>query len=255
VPKVNRSDVPRHAVSDAAEKTVLASGDGIRVSSPRRGKKGMSVTVTLPSIPGKGMHSALVLRYRAAVSADVAVQFEQPSTSRREHGKHLRMRRTLNAPAELELPLPDFDMTRATLTCTWSGNAGQAPTFEEAYVLHDPDDEDNLIEVVSRTPNTVEVRVSDLPAHRILVCLDAAYPGWRAFLDGASAPILRANDVFKAVIVPPGTHRVRFEFHSGSVYLGAAVSIGATLALVVLLFLFRRAGGHAEAGAVGAQGT
>ena len=72
--------------------------------------------------------------------------------------------------------------------------------------------------------NTVEVEVREVPDHRILTFIDAAYPGWRAYVDSERVPILLANDVFKAVVVPPGTHRVRFEFRPWRVYAGAAVS-------------------------------
>jgi uncharacterized membrane protein YfhO len=57
------------------------------------------------------------------------------------------------------------------------------------------------------------------------------YPGWHATVDGIEVPIYRANDAFKAVVVPPGTHRVRFEFRPVSVYVGLAIS--ATTALLL----------------------
>jgi hypothetical protein len=42
---------------------------------------------------------------------------------------------------------------------------------------------------------------------------DVWHPWWRAELDGAPAPMLKANVLFRAVAVGPGRHRVRFAFH------------------------------------------
>jgi uncharacterized membrane protein YfhO len=41
---------------------------------------------------------------------------------------------------------------------------------------------------------------------------DVWHPWWRARVDGAPAPLVRANVLFRAVRVPPGRHEVRIEF-------------------------------------------
>ena len=48
-------------------------------------------------------------------------------------------------------------------------------------------------------------------------------------VDGMPADILKANVVFRAVVVPPGTHRVRFSFHP---FAGAMAEIGDKLSAV-----------------------
>ncbi len=45
-----------------------------------------------------------------------------------------------------------------------------------------------------------------------LVLDDPDFPGWRASIDGAVAPIERANGLFRAVCVPAGDHEIRFAF-------------------------------------------
>lgn len=45
-----------------------------------------------------------------------------------------------------------------------------------------------------------------------LILNDVFHPWWFARVDGAEAPILRANVMFRAVAVPEGRHEVRFEF-------------------------------------------
>lgn len=45
-----------------------------------------------------------------------------------------------------------------------------------------------------------------------LVLTDSYYPGWRAFIDGKETKIYRANYNFRAIIVPPGEHKVIFKY-------------------------------------------
>jgi hypothetical protein len=45
-----------------------------------------------------------------------------------------------------------------------------------------------------------------------VVLNDVWQPWWTAEIDGAAAPLLRANVLFRAVAVPSGRHRVRFVF-------------------------------------------
>jgi uncharacterized membrane protein YfhO len=61
--------------------------------------------------------------------------------------------------------------------------------------------------------NTEIVVATDAPAPALLILNDVWHPWWRACIDGASADILKANVLFRAVVVPAGAHRVRFSFH------------------------------------------
>ena len=65
---------------------------------------------------------------------------------------------------------------------------------------------------MSYEPTRVEVE-ADSPAGGWVVLHDVWYPWWRATVDGAPAPILKANVLFRAVAVPAGKHRVSFTFH------------------------------------------
>ncbi|MEZ5818566.1 MAG: hypothetical protein R3D44_15920 [Hyphomicrobiaceae bacterium] len=67
--------------------------------------------------------------------------------------------------------------------------------------------------VISRYENTlIEIEV-DTPRPAFLILNDVWHPWWQATVDGATAPIRRANVMFRAVAVPAGRHRVVFEFH------------------------------------------
>lgn len=45
-----------------------------------------------------------------------------------------------------------------------------------------------------------------------LVLYDVWHPWWFASLDGAETPILRANTMFRAIVIPEGRHEARFRF-------------------------------------------
>jgi hypothetical protein len=76
---------------------------------------------------------------------------------------------------------------------------------------------------------------TDAPGRRFLVLTDAYYPGWRATLDGADVPLLRADYAFRAVAVPPGRHRVEFRYRPASVRYGAILSVAGLIIGGVLL--------------------
>ena len=76
-------------------------------------------------------------------------------------------------------------------------------------------------DVTSRRPGTVAIasyantRIvldADSPDGGFVVLNDVWHPWWVADIDGQPAPILRANVLFRAVAVPPGTHRITFVF-------------------------------------------
>jgi len=65
-------------------------------------------------------------------------------------------------------------------------------------------------------------------------------PGWRASVDGILAPVVRTDISLSGVLVPPGQHRVEFEYFDDALAAGLAVSVAAALACLVLLLLARR---------------
>jgi hypothetical protein len=94
--------------------------------------------------------------------------------------------------------------------------------------------------IAAYAPERVEIE-AEAPRGGLLVLSDSWFPGWQARVDGAEAAILRANGVYRAVALPPGRHRVVFEYRPASLRRGAALSLAAAaLALAIPWAAHRR---------------
>lgn len=81
------------------------------------------------------------------------------------------------------------------------------------------------VRIVSYANTRVEIEVeSDRPG--LVLLNDVWHPWWTARLNGAPAPVLRANAIFRAVEAPAGHNRVVFEFRPFS---GAMAELRARL--------------------------
>jgi hypothetical protein len=69
--------------------------------------------------------------------------------------------------------------------------------------------------------NTEVVVETDAPAPSLLVLNDIWHPWWRACVDRSEVEIMKANVLFRAVVVPAGKHHVRFSFHPFAGVLGS----------------------------------
>lgn len=67
------------------------------------------------------------------------------------------------------------------------------------------------VRIVSYTNTRIELE-ADSPQGGYVVLNDIWHPWWFATRDGADTPMLRANVIFRSVSVPPGRHRIGFEF-------------------------------------------
>jgi hypothetical protein len=82
-------------------------------------------------------------------------------------------------------------------------------------------------------------------APTMVVAAQIYYHPWRAYVDGKSVQLLRANYAFQAFEVPAGSHRVKLVYEDRKFYLGAIISL-TTLAGCLIFSCLRR---HAPADA------
>jgi hypothetical protein len=68
----------------------------------------------------------------------------------------------------------------------------------------------------------------------MIVVSDTFYPGWRAYVDNAPAPIYALDGAMRGVIVPVGAHSVTMRYRPPVVYEGAALSLIGIIGALVL---------------------
>ncbi len=68
------------------------------------------------------------------------------------------------------------------------------------------------VEVVDYTPERAVI-AANVTSPAVLVLADTFYPGWQATVDGVSAPIVRANLMFRGLALEPGRHEIVFTYN------------------------------------------
>lgn len=94
------------------------------------------------------------------------------------------------------------------------------------------------VTIQSRTPGHYTLDV-ETPGGSYLLLTESYFPGWRAEVDGRPARILKANHFLQAVWMPPGRHRMEFNYQSTYLNLGFTIS-GTALAFLIGLVLANR---------------
>jgi len=93
---------------------------------------------------------------------------------------------------------------------------------------------DDTIKLVSYKPNEL-IYNSHSAEDRIAVFSEIYYPaGWKAFIDGQETPIIRANYVLRALVIPGGNHEIKFIFRPLSYYTGEKISLASSILFIIL---------------------
>lgn len=103
--------------------------------------------------------------------------------------------------------------------------------------------------IVSYDFDSITVEVS-CATNKLLVMTDTYYDSWHVTIDGASAPLLRADGAFRGVAVPGGKHTIAMVFRSERYATGKAVTYTSTLYLLGIvgfgIFYMRRKSSTSE---------
>jgi len=95
------------------------------------------------------------------------------------------------------------------------------------------------VRIDSYKSNTVELSVR-IQEKQFLFLSDSYYPGWKAYVDGKETKIFRANYLFRAIIVEPGKHQIRFEYDPLSFKVGLAITLLTILICGVYIYRIKR---------------
>jgi hypothetical protein len=101
-----------------------------------------------------------------------------------------------------------------------------------------PYNEGDTIYLVSYKPNELIYKCS-CSGERFAVFSEIYYPaGWKSFIDGKESPHFRVNYVLRAMIVPEGSHEIRFSFEPDSYFAGNRVSLASSLLLILAIAVY-----------------
>ena len=244
IPKVDGDLLPFTAVSlDNLETRPLANREELAKSMESHGDRPLRLTLNIGGIRTEGYHSSCRFVYSSDLPVRVTPTTDDGMDGTPYPGMTIPLEPTGDEYRLFEFPLPDFEETQLELD-VYLEKAGADFKLIQAELLIDRSDENALIEIVSRKANSIDLRVTDLPGDRVLTYHDALYPYWHAYVDGKEVPILLANDAFKAIVLPPGSHDIRFEFRPTRVYVGIAISVATVIAILIYALLEWRAARH-----------
>jgi hypothetical protein len=95
------------------------------------------------------------------------------------------------------------------------------------------------VRVVTYENNRIVLEV-DTPDAAFLFMSEAYYPGWQAFVDGKQEEIIRANYVFRAIPLGPGSHRLEVVCEPLSFKIGLSMSLLTVFLLLLAWGISRR---------------
>lgn len=95
--------------------------------------------------------------------------------------------------------------------------------------------ESDRIELLSYQPNELIYRY-ETGGERLAVFSDIYYPGgWLCYVDGNESDHFRANYVLRAMVLPGGSHELKFVFEPPSYINGNRISLASSLILILLV--------------------
>ncbi len=116
-----------------------------------------------------------------------------------------------------------------------ASNLERVVILEDAAIPQATTPGEAALTLVEETNHRLVIQVeADAPGW--LFVADVWYPGWLAWVDGAPAPVLKADYLFRAVAVPAGMHTVTLAYRPTWFYVGMAASLlglGAVISLSV----------------------
>lgn len=179
--------------------------------------------------PGEVFMSQNAADFRLAFDRGAVRVFEKQKVLPRAY--FVGRARTLAGPEEVlaTLDSPTFDPRAEVLL--------EEPV--QSLPTAAPGEAQGEVKITAYEPERVAVS-AHVETPGFLVLGDLYYPGWKAFVGDHEVPIYRANYLFRAVRLEPGSAEVRFEFHPASFRRGVLLSAVTALVMGVACVWTRR---------------
>lgn len=122
----------------------------------------------------------------------------------------------------------------------WSYSDKDSQLLSNLFNSLKTDQEEGTINVIKFTPEDVVLSIKTTKDNQAIQFSDSFYPGWKAEVDKKPANVYMADGLVKGVVIKDaGDHEVRFFYSPDSLKIGAMVTGGTTLTLL-LAGLYRR---------------
>ncbi len=131
---------------------------------------------------------------------------------------------------------PDFDAAQNVILAADPGNSPAVHGSQTGHSREGGNPPAGQVEITGRQPNAVTLK-ADLSRPGYVVLLDRYDANWHAKIDGREVPVLRANQLFRAVYAESGQHVIAFSYRQHGLLAGMLIS-ALTLMLLVGLALF-----------------
>ncbi len=134
------------------------------------------------------------------------------------------------------LASPDFDAAQNVIL---AADPGDSPAVHDSATDHSREGGNppaGQVEITGGQPNAVTLK-ADLSRPGYVVLLDRYDANWHAKIDGREVPVLRANQLFRAVYAEPGQHVIAFSYRQHGLLAGMLIS---ALTLLALLWVYLR---------------
>jgi hypothetical protein len=99
-----------------------------------------------------------------------------------------------------------------------------------------PSDSSSSIKMTSYDPDALEYDVVSGKDNQLALFSEVWYgpnKGWQAYIDGKPVDHIRANYILRALKMPAGNHKVKFEFKPNSFYTGEKISLISSLIIIL----------------------
>jgi hypothetical protein len=186
--------------------------------------------ITPPTPPGTQLHPHDAARLETRHRSDLEVFLVKDALPRAYAVSEVRRVRGLSEAIAVMLG-PDFDPARAALVDSDVPELNAGSASDSAVPTP----------ISVRRPDTDRLDMdADYSRPMLLVISEQFFPGWKAFLDGAPTPLLRANGVLMGIVVPAGRHHVTLQFQPSSIRIGLGVTLAGAMLMILLWVLDRR---------------